>query len=61
MALQEENQKALDDMNSEELLFGLPCFVCEHLERCGIGQDRNQLECDCLNDFLKKNLDKTAG
>jgi hypothetical protein len=56
----EKDNKAelIKQLSSSELLFTMPCFVCEHLERCGIGQDHTPMECSCLTDFLDNDLGK---
>ncbi|MHA1941030.1 MAG: hypothetical protein ACXACP_07680 [Candidatus Hodarchaeales archaeon] len=50
-------------MSMEELLtlenypdlttpWNVPCMICDHLERCGIGQEFNPVGCPWLNNFI---------
>lgn len=45
-------------MSPEEMLFDIPCFVCKHLERCGIGQERTPMDCKCISDWIKRHIAK---
>lgn len=54
----DNSNKNLKDMSPEEVLFDIPCFICKHLERCGIGQERTPMECKCLSDWMKKHIEK---
>ncbi|MHA1976795.1 MAG: hypothetical protein ACW98I_07860 [Candidatus Hodarchaeales archaeon] len=29
-----------------------PCLICDHLERCGVGQEFNPIGCPWLNNYL---------
>jgi len=29
-----------------------PCMICDHLERCGIGQDFNPIGCPWMNHYI---------
>lgn len=50
-------------MSMEELLtletypelsepWDLPCYICDHLTRCSIGQEFNPIGCPWLNHYL---------
>ena len=32
--------------------WNVPCMICDHLERCGIGQEFNPIGCPWLNNFI---------
>ena len=34
----------------------VPCIICDHLERCGIGQEFNPIGCPWFNHFLSINV-----
>ncbi|MHA1995402.1 MAG: hypothetical protein ACW97Z_12740 [Candidatus Hodarchaeales archaeon] len=29
-----------------------PCLICDHLERCGVGQEFNPIGCPWLNNYI---------
>ncbi|MFX0016901.1 MAG: hypothetical protein ACFFB2_19615 [Promethearchaeota archaeon] len=34
----------------------IPCMICEHLEKCSIGQEFNPIGCPWLNHYLAMQL-----
>ncbi|MFX0211881.1 MAG: hypothetical protein ACFFDT_38250 [Candidatus Hodarchaeota archaeon] len=30
----------------------IPCFPCENLDKCGVGQDQNPIECIRMNTWI---------
>ena len=35
-----------------------PCMICDHLERCGIGQDFNPIGCPRMNHYISILIEK---
>ncbi|MFX0090159.1 MAG: hypothetical protein ACFFBD_00235 [Candidatus Hodarchaeota archaeon] len=33
----------------------MPCFPCTKLFQCGVGQEKNPIYCEHLNDWIKEN------
>ncbi|MHA1167779.1 MAG: hypothetical protein ACTSP4_03700 [Candidatus Hodarchaeales archaeon] len=44
--------------NDYEILITIPCFICDILDRCGVGQEHSPIECVNLNHWLKEKLDQ---
>ncbi|MFX0123512.1 MAG: hypothetical protein ACFFAE_07705 [Candidatus Hodarchaeota archaeon] len=47
-------QELLTKENYPELSgsWDTPCMICEHLEKCNIGQDFNPIGCPWLNHYI---------
>ncbi|MHA2330635.1 MAG: hypothetical protein ACXAEU_01290 [Candidatus Hodarchaeales archaeon] len=50
-----KNNKSDDDY---EILIGIPCFICDILDRCGVGQEHSPIDCKNFNSWLKQKLIK---
>ncbi|MFW9995382.1 MAG: hypothetical protein ACFFD4_25320 [Candidatus Odinarchaeota archaeon] len=41
-----------------DMLIKIPCFICDILDRCGVGQEHSPIECGNFNKWLKQKLEK---
>ena len=37
-----------------------PCMICDHLERCGIGQEFNPIGCPWMNHYISLMIDNDS-
>jgi hypothetical protein len=38
-----------------------PCMICDHLERCGIGQEFNPIGCPWMNHYISLMIEEISG
>lgn len=55
-----KDKKAAKTKNNDDhnILITVPCFTCDILDRCGVGQEHSPIECTNLNQWLKEKLDR---
>ncbi len=56
----QEMQELLTKENYPELSepWDTPCMICDHLEKCNIGQDFNPIGCSWINHYISLYIDK---
>ena len=60
----EESSVSMEELLTIELYpelsepWDCPCLICDHLERCGIGQEFNPIGCPWMNHFITLMIEK---